>query len=296
MSLTFFQIIPLACAFVYVVAALMLKRASALGVGAWRIGFLANWAMFLLFLPWGLAQPALNDPVWLDYLHPALNGLLFLAGQIFIFLALQSGDVSVTTPVMGAKVLMVALLGLLLHTGAISLRWWLGAALSTAAVALLHFGEPHASRARVGRTVLLAGLSALAFSLSDVLLQKWAGAWGGGHYLVWMFFFAAVGNFAFVPFFRAPLWAMDRRAWGWTGAGALLLGANNVGFGLAIALGAPAAQANIIYSVRGLASVALVWAIGHWFANEEKHLGPRVFRARLAGAALMLAAIILVLV
>ncbi len=296
MSLAFSQIVPLACAFLYVLAAMMLKRASTLGVGAWRIGFLANWSMFLLFLPWGLSQPALNHPALPDYLHPALNGLLFLIGQIFIFLALQSGDVSVTTPVMGTKVLLVALLGLLLRTGNISLRWWLGAALSTAAVALLHFGEPHAGRARVGRTVMLASLSALSFSLSDVLLQKWPAAWGGGHYLTWMFGFAALGSFALVPLFRAPLWALDRRAWAWTGAGALLLGANNVGFGLAIALGAAATQANIIYSVRGLLSVVLVWAVGHWFANEEKHLAPRVFRARLAGAALMLAAIVLVLI
>jgi drug/metabolite transporter (DMT)-like permease len=296
LSLNLPQIVPLVCAVIYVLAAMMLKRASALGVGAWRIGFLANWSMFLLFLPWGLSQPALNDPGWLDYLHPALSGLFFLLGQTFIFLALQSGDVSVTTPVMGTKVLLVALLGLLLRTGNVSLRWWIGAGLSTAAVALLHFGEPHAGRARVGRTVMLAGLSALSFSLSDVLLQKWSGAWGGGHYLTWMFFFSALGNFAFVPFFRAPLWAMDRRAWAWTGSGAVLLGANNVGFCLAIALGGAATQANILYSVRGLLSVGMVWAIGHWFANEEKHLTPRVFRARLAGAALMLAAIVLVLI
>ncbi len=296
MNLNLPQIVPLVCAILYVLAALMLKRASALGVGAWRIGFLANWSMFLLFLPWGLSQPALNNPELIDYLHPALNGLLFLIGQTFIFLALQSGDVSVTTPVMGTKVLLVALLGLLLRTGNISLRWWIGAGLSTAAVALLHFGEPHTSRAKVGRTVLLAGLAAFAFSLSDVLLQKWPAAWGGGRYLTWMFLFSALGSFALVPLFRAPLWAMDRRAWAWTGGGALLLGANNVGFGLAIALGGAATQANIIYSVRGLISVVLVWAIGHWFANEEKHLTSRVFRARLAGAALMLSAIVLVLI
>ena len=284
------------CAVTYVVAALMLKRASALGVGSWRIGFLANWAMFLLFLPWGLAQPALNDPAWSDFLHPALNGLLFLGGQTFIFRALQSGDVSVTTPVMGTKVLLVALLSLLLHTGGVSLRWWVGAGLSTVSIVLLHFGEPHAGRARVGRTVLLAGLSALCFSLSDVLMQKWAGAWGGGRYLLWMFLFGALATFSFVPFFRAPLWAMDRRAWAWTGVGAVLLGANNVGFGLGIALGGSATQANILYSVRGLLSVGMVWAIGHWFANEEQQLTPRVFRTRLAGAALMLAAIVTALV
>jgi len=296
LNATLIQVVPLLCAIVYVIAALMLKRASVLGVGSWRIGFLANWSMFLLFLPWGLSQPALNEPMWSDYLHPLLNGVLFLVGQTFIFRAIQTGDVSVTTPVMGTKVLLVALLSLLLRTGEVSLRWWIGAGLSTAAVALLHFGEPHAGRARVGRTVMLAGLSALSFSLSDVLLQKWSGEWGGGRYLMWMFFFSAFANIAFVPFFRAPLWAMDRRAWTWTGIGAILLGANNVGFCLAIALGGAATQANIVYSSRGLMSVVFVWAVGHWFANEEQHLGPRVLRARLAGAALMLTAIVLVLV
>ena len=51
LDLPFHLIIPLACAVLYVVAALMLKRASALGVGVWRIGFLANWVMILFFLP-----------------------------------------------------------------------------------------------------------------------------------------------------------------------------------------------------------------------------------------------------
>lgn len=279
----------------YVIAALMLKRASALGVGAWRIGFLANWGMFLLYLPWGLLHPGSDTPMPADYWQPALSGLLFLGGQMFIFLALQKGDVSVTTPVMGTKVLLVALLSLLLHAGGVSLRWWLAAGLSTAAVALLHFGEPHAGRARVGRTVLLAGLSALAFSLSDVLLQKWAAAWGSGRYLNLMFLATALYTFAFVPFFRAPLTALDRRAWGWTAGGALLLAVNNAGIGYAIAHWRAATAVNILYSLRGLLSVGLVWAVGHWFANEEQHLTPRVFRARMVGAALMLAAIILVL-
>jgi drug/metabolite transporter (DMT)-like permease len=289
-------VIPAVCALIYVVAALMLKRASALGVGPWRIGFLANWVMLLVFLPWGLLHPGADSPMPVDYWQPALNGLLFLAGQTFIFLALQQGDVSVTTPVMGAKVLLVATFSLLLKTGAVSWQWWLAASLSFAAVALLHFGEPHSGRGRVGRTVLLAGLSALSFSLCDVLMQKWAAAWGGGRYVTLMFLCNAVYTFSFIPFFRAPLRSLDRRAWWWTGAGALLLAVNNAGIAVAISVWRSPITVNIVYSVRGLISVGLVWAIGHWFANEEKHLAPRVFRARLAGAALMLMAILMVLV
>jgi len=274
----------------------MLKRASALGVGPWRIGFLANWAMLLVFLPWGWTHPGGDAVLPATYWQPMVNGLLFLGGQTFIFLALQQGDVSVTTPVMGTKVLLVALLSFVLRAGTVSWQWWLGAGLSTSAVALLHFGEPHASRTRVGRTVLLAGLSALSFSLCDVLVQKWSGQWGGGRYLTLMFTANAIYTVAFIPFFRAPLWALDRKAWGWTFGGALLLALNNAGIAVAISTWHSATSVNILYSLRGLIAVALVWAIGHWFANEEKHLTPSVFRARLAGAALMLAAIVLVLV
>jgi drug/metabolite transporter (DMT)-like permease len=289
-------VVPSVCAFTYVVAAMMLKRASALGVGPWRIGFLANWAMFLLFLPWALLQPGSTAPLPDTFWQPAVNGLLFLGGQVFIFLALQEGDVSVTTPVMGTKVIMVALLSLALRAGDVSWQLWAAALLSTAAVALLHLGEPRSGRTRVARTVFLAGLSALTYSIGDVLLQKWAGAWGSGRYLGLMFFCAAICSFAFVPFFRAPLASIDRRAWGWTAGGALVLSATNMGIGIAIAVWRAATVVNILYSVRGLVSVAMVWAVGHWFVNEEQHLTPRVFRARLAGAGLMFAAIVFVFI
>ncbi|MES1194405.1 MAG: DMT family transporter, partial [Opitutus sp.] len=198
-------LIPLACAFIYVVAALMLKRASGLGVGVWRIGFLANWVMFLFFLPWWLSQSGASGHGWTDYWQPAVSGLLFLGGQMFIFLALQEGDVSVTTPVMGTKVILVALLSHLLRAGEVPWQWWTGAVLSTSAVAMLHLGEPLGQRSRMGRTVLLAGMSALSFSLGDVLLQKWVVGWGSARYLPPMFLFTALYTFAFVPFFRAPL-------------------------------------------------------------------------------------------
>ena len=296
MDLPFYLIIPLVCAFTYVVAALMLKRASALGVGVWRIGFLSNWVMFLFFLPWWLSQTGDSGQTWMDYWQPAVSGLLFLVAQMFLFFALQGGDVSVTTPVMGTKVIMVALLSHLLRAGEVPWQWWLGAGLSTAAVALLHFGEAHATRARMGRTVLLAGMSALTFSLCDVLLQKWVGAWCSGRYLPPMFLFTALYSLAFVPFFRAPLSALNRQAWWWTGGGVLLLALNNAGIAFSIAVWRAATSTNILYSLRGLVSVGLVWAIGHWFSSEEQHLTPRVFRFRLVGAALMLAAIVLVLV
>ncbi len=287
-------LLPLACALTYVFGALAVKRATAFGVGVWRTSFLSNAAMAVMFVPVWFRAGGVIHPL-ADYGQPALTALLFFGGQAFTFLALSSGDVSVTTPVMGTKVILVALFSSLLRVGEVPLRWWIGAALSTAAIALLHLGGA-SHRRHVGRTVLLAFCSATSFSLGDVLLQKWVPAWGLGNYFPPMFVIVALLSCGLVPFFHAPLTALPRAAWRWVGPGALLLALNNAGVVLAVVLVGSATVVNIIYSVRGLFSVLLVWLVGHWFTNDEQGLGARVLRLRFVGATLMVAAIVLVLV
>lgn len=287
-------LLPLVCALTYVLGALAVKRANAFGVGIWRTSFLSNVVIALLFVPVWFGYGGQVHPL-ADYWQPAVSALLFFGGQALTFLALSRGDVSVATPVMGTKVILVALFSSLLRVGEVPLQWWIGAALSTAAIALLHLGGESRQR-HVGRTVLLATGSATLFSLGDVLLQKWVPVWGQGNYFPPMFLIVALMSCAFVPFFHAPLTAMPAAAWRWVGPGALLLALNNAGVVLAIMLVGSATVVNIIYSVRGLFSVLLVWLIGHWFTNDEKHLGGRVLRFRFVGAVLMVAAIVLVLV
>lgn len=287
-------LIPLACAFVYVVGALTVKRAGEFGVGVWRTSFVANWAMVAVFLPaWFLFGGTLRPAA--DYAQPALAGLCFLGGQVFIFLALSRGDVSVTTPVMGLKVVLVALFSSLLRVGEVPLAWWIGAGLSAAAVALLHAGESAAGRGRVGPTAALAAASAASYGLGDVLMQKWVPAWGAASFFPAMFLLVGLYSFAFVPFFRAPLRALPAPAWRWVGAGAALMAVNNAGIVLTLGIWGGATAVNIVYSVRGLLSVVLVGVIGHWFASTERHLSPRVRRFRLVGAGLMVAAVALAL-
>lgn len=287
-------LIPLSCALVYVVGALALKRAAALGVGVWRTSFVANWVMFLVFVPWWFAFGGAVRPL-ADYWQPALTGLCFLGGQVFVFLALSRGDVSVTTPVMGSKVVLVALFSSLLRVGDVPWQWWIGAALSAAAVVFLHAGAKHGEHRRVGATVLLATASAASYGLGDVLMQKWVPAWGTASYFPPMFLLVGLYSLAFVPFFGAPLRALDASSWRWVGAGAVLMALTNAGIVLTLGIWGGATAVNIVFSARGLFSVVLVWAVGHWFASHEQHLEPRVLRSRLAGAALMVAAIALAL-
>ncbi|MDQ5978474.1 MAG: hypothetical protein QG602_1448 [Verrucomicrobiota bacterium] len=295
MTFSWHLLIPLACAFTYVTAALMFKRAAELGVGVWRTTFVANWTACLAFLAIWLAAGAPVVALAL-YWQPALAAGFFLLGQSSMFLALKHGDVTVTTPVMGSKVIMVALFTVLLNAGEMPLRWWIGAGLSAAAVLLLHVGRGLGSNRHVGRTVLLAWASASCYGLGDVCIQKWAPGWGATAFAPAMFGWVGIYSLALIPVFSAPLRAMNGQAWRWVGAGSVMMAVNNAGIVLAIGIWGGATAVNIVYSARGLVSVAVVWAVGHWFHSREQHHDPVVLRNRLIGAALMLAAIVLVLV
>lgn len=287
-------LLPLASGFGYVLAVMFIKGSARHGVGLWRTAFVSNVAMAVCFAPlWLLGGAAVG---WDDWWCPAVAGAAFFLGQVLTFMAL-AGDVSVATPVLGLKILLVALLSTLLLAGSVPPAWWAAGALSTVAIVLLNRpvkGRPGDSR--VGATVALAAGAAAAFALSDVLVQRWAPLAGAGRFLPMMFALLAVFSCALVPFFKEPLRAMPRAAWPWLLAGSVLLAVQAAGMAWTLATHGDATAANVVYSSRGLWSVVLVWLVGHWFGNSEGRLPGAVLGRRLCGAVLMIAAIGLVLV
>lgn len=298
-------LLPLASGAGYVAAVLLIKRASAHGVGLWRTAFVSNIAMGLCFLPlWLLGG---SDFVWTDLWQPAVGAALFFAGQVFTFMAL-AGDVSLATPVLGLKILFVAAASALLVAEPVRASWWAAAALGTAAVAFLQTaprsGPAAPALARAAsippaqhprRTIVCAGLAAVCFAVTDVLVQRFAPAWGTGRFLPWMFGLLAVFSFGLFPFFSAPLHAIPRAAWRWLVPGSVLLAAQAAGMAYTLGAHGRATVANVLYSTRGLWSVLAVGLLGAWLGTaEEKKLPRAVFRRRLFGAGLMLAAIGLV--
>jgi drug/metabolite transporter (DMT)-like permease len=212
---------------------------------------------------------------------------------------LNTGDVSVATPVLGVKILLVALLSTVLIGDPIGARLWTAAGLSSVAIALLNVdrGHPHS---RVGRTIVLAALGAASYACFDVLIQKWSPAWGTGRILPIVMVCAAVYSVPLRYFSRSADLKVGRpstsRAYTpWLVAGALPFAVQGLMFITSISIWRQVTSANVLYSSRGLWSVVGVWAIGHWFENREQHLGARVLLWRLVGAILMMAAIVMVL-
>jgi drug/metabolite transporter (DMT)-like permease len=262
-------------------------------VGLWRTTFVANLVVAALF---SLLWPLGGKPVQMDLLwQPAVIAVCLFGGQLMGFLAFEKGDVSVAVPVFGLKVVLVAMLVPWVIGESVAPKIWIAASFSVLGVIFLNRSDGRTESNKFAITIAIAGSSAVFFALFDVLVQKWAPAWGAGRLLPLIFWINAGFSFVLIPMFKAPLSAVPRGAWPWLLMGAALLGTQSIIFVSTIAVIGKAAVANVVYASRGLLSVASVWLIGHWFSNQEQHLGARVMRWRIAGATLMLAAIVLVI-
>ncbi|MEX2381450.1 MAG: DMT family transporter [Opitutales bacterium] len=294
MTFPFYLFFPLFSAFGYALSALFLKKAIGSGVGPWRTTFVTNMVMGVLFLPFVIGHT--DGLAALHWRQPFFTAVVFLVGQVFTFLALSRGDVSVATPLMGTKVIFVAFFTVVVLRESVPLPWWVAAFLASVAIALLRGGSP-AAKKRLGITVLFALVSASAFAMADILTQKWGGIWGFRRFAPVMFFFVALLSLGFIPFFKEGIFKLPANTWKWLGGGSLLLALQALGISYVLTEFGNATAVNIVYSSRGVWSIVLVLLIGHWFGNQERtDEGDRVMGTRLIGAVLLLVAVVLVTV
>lgn len=285
-------LLPLFASLVFASGTLCLKRAFQEGAGVGPAFLLNNLVLGLAFLPLLVLS---GQPVpWRDALLPGLTGLAFFAGHLTNFAAVRRGDVSLVTPLLGTKVVFVAALGWLLFRHALTWTHLAAALLTALGVFVMGLGEA-GGRFRWGASTLLALGSAAAFGLCDTLIQQWAGGFGVLPFAALLFGTVAVLSLGLLPGVGGAVLRVPRRAWPWLVASAVLTAGQAVLITGSIAKWGDATGVNVVYSLRGLWGILLVWVVGHWFGNAERQTaGRRVLTARLVGALLIVAAVGLV--
>jgi drug/metabolite transporter (DMT)-like permease len=281
---------PLVSSAMFAVAALLMKRALAEGIGLWRISAVSIWVMAAMSLP--LLWLARGQWPALPWHQPCLVAAVFVAAQLLTLMALGRGEVSVATPLLGTKVIFVALLTVGVLREHVTLRLWTAAVLAAAAVFVVSNPLGRARR-RTAPTVALALASALLFALADILVQKWAPAWGFARFVPVTFLAAAALALGMIPLFSRTVSAIPRAAWRWLGAGSALMSLQGLAIVYTLTVYGEATAVNVVYNTRGIWSVMLVWTLGHWFGNPERDAGRAVMGARLLGASLILVAVAL---
>lgn len=285
-------LLPLLAAMLYAVAAMALKSASNRGFGTVRTMCVSNWVTalaFQVFYDWS-AFPALPDPWW-----PVLMlGGFFILGNLFTILAFTHGEVSVATPVLGAKVILVALMVAVAVGGHVAPAVWVGGALCAAGIACLRVNDQPRNRRRIFAAVGFGLLAATSFAAFDTTNHHWSPILGFDMLVPPAMLVAGLATFAFLPLTSGRWRDMPRNAIASLAIGAGLIGLQSLILIWSIGTFANAPSANVVYGSRGLWGVAFVLLIGHRFGNTElaaRH--PKVLVARIVGALLITTAIIL---
>ena len=286
---------PLLSAFCYAASALFLKAGSREGVGPVRTTVIVLWVMafgFAIFYPW--REFPVTPSVWWPSL---VVGIAFLLGHLFLVLAYARGDVSVATPVMGTKVLMVAVLVSLFSEKGLGWGTWLSAIITT--VALILLVSPGKGMDGLPRKRVVAGFgyalaTAATFAVFDVMIQEFSARDGFGLLAPFAMGLAAFGSLFLLRFARSRSFRFSPRAWKFLIPGIILLTIQAMLLIWTIGAFGDAAGANITYSSRAIWSVVLVWIFGSFFGDRESLQDRTIVVRRLLGAIFMVIGILLV--
>ena len=293
-GLQLFLLLPLASAIVYAAAALCLKIALGRGVTSWSVLFFSNMMLGILFVPMLLAGPSgwnLPFAVW-----ALASAALFFCGQVGTFRSLQSGDVSIATPALAAKVVFVALLSLLIPGSRPDPDLWLAVVLTVAGMILLHRG-PKQTAARPLVTLAWALFAAFSFAAVDIIVQ--VGAPRAGFTLFMPVMFGTVALLSLPLLWPHVLRPQPRiiqpGARTWLAAGVILLGLQAMGMASAIGLFGDATGANVVYGSRGLWSLLLLALVARRLGIKDSVFDRSTLLVRTIGCILILVAVMLVL-
>jgi drug/metabolite transporter (DMT)-like permease len=277
----------------YTAASFFLKAAMGRGANAAQVNLMANLAVALVVQPlWLIDNPDLpNAPIVL----PLLACLTFFAGQVFTFAALAAGDVSVATPLLGTKIIMVTAFNAMLFSVPVSTKWWVAAISASVATAIIAGGVSKANRRSTALTALCAITAAGFFSFTDVLVQQWAGQHDPLAFLPAMFGGVGIASIGYYLIVDRSAFVVSGKTAPPLIVGSVLLGIQCAMVFLSLTWTQDATAVNVVYSLRTLMSVLLAWMFGHWFGLREASVGSRIMWQRTLGAVLLFGAILLIL-
>ena len=284
--------LALISAVAYSFGGLLNKQAMADGCGFYRVTALSIWSCALLLLPFVFLY---DDPLPLDlWFQPLVAAVCFSSGSIFFTLALRTGDLSIVAPVSGIKPVLNALLVSVLLGVTVPVTTWIACILSGVALLILRTPNSTTSHSFL-RTAIITLLAVFSFALCDTCFQHWAKNWGVLRFSAITFSASSLAALALIPLFDTPWKQLTRPTKTHTLAGCALCAVPALCMGLALGRYGHAPEINVIYSTRAVFSIITVWLLGRKIGNIEHTAGRGVLIRRLAGAAVLMGAIVLIL-
>ncbi len=252
---------------------------------------ITNWVVALLFLPLFLFE---NQTVnWSLIWMPLVMGVIFFFGTWTTFLGIRIGDVSLVTPLMGTKVVFVAI-GVVVTMGQMpSNSLWLAAIFTTLGIFLMGWRDFRSKATGMTFAILITLLSAALFGFSDVLVTWWANDFGPMAFLTMSTLSVALCSFIMWIIQGRPGFSMPAAARKPTVLAGILIGLQAIGMGIALSFFDDATGINVVYASRGLWAIVLIGLFGVWLGNHERHTSGKTFWWRAVGTLFLTAAVII---
>jgi drug/metabolite transporter (DMT)-like permease len=254
---------------------------------------LTNVCLGICFLPLLMLETQPLD--WHQIGKPIAMGAAFFVGNWLTFLAICRGDVSLVTPVLGTKVVFVAL-GVTLLTGtAPTPPLWFAAVLAMAGIFLMSLTDLRGGR-KVGFTIAVTLVSAVFFGLNDVIVALWAEDFGVYSFLVIGAMTVSVLTLIWWGFQGHPCLRLRGAKRGWMLAGAVLISLQAVAMGISLGAFHDPTGVNVVYASRGIWIILMVVIFGGILGNREHLSAGRGFLWRVCGTLILTSAIIIAVV
>lgn len=285
-----YLLIPLAAAIIYAAASMVLKKALSAGLPPIASFHINNWAGAVVTLPLLFLQ---RGPVtWADAHLPMIVGAVFFSGGWFTFQAMKRGDVSLVTPVLGSKLIFVAIASGLFAAERMPPIMWLAALITTLGILLMSATDLKTPKGgHLAGPVVMALISAAIYAASDMLVQRWAPAFGSLDFIAVMgWTTAALSGIAMLFPGRPTLQWCPATRWSTLGSGLFAIQATMTG--LALALFHDAMGVNVVYATRGLWILLLVAVFGPLIGNLERRESGKAYRFRILAAVLLLIGVV----
>lgn len=278
---------------IYSLGSIVIKRSLAEGVSMDQSFHLTNVCLGICFLPLLLLETQPFD--WHQIGKPIAMGAAFFVGNWLTFLAICRGDVSLVTPVLGTKVVFVAI-GVTLLTGAAPTPpLWFAAVLAMSGIFLMSLTDLRGGQ-KVGFTIAVTLVSAVFFGLNDVIVAIWAEEFGVFSFLVTGAMTVSILTLIWWGFQGRPSLRLGGAKRGWMVAGAVLISMQAVAMGISLGAFHDPTGVNVVYASRGIWIILMVVIFGGILGNREHRSAGRGFLWRVCGTLVLTAAIIIAVV
>lgn len=279
---------PLIAAALYSVSVILVKEYSSFGkmsgVGALIFNNAAMCAVFAPALFFGEAADL--QKVW----EPVLIGIFWGLANIATFICAQKGEVSLMTPVMGVKVLIVFAFAHLLIGSVLTAPMYIAGFACCFAVFLMGFDKSSLKSKKFAITLFLALAACTSYAMADVLIQTFSADFSPWHMLAISSVSVLVSSFPFLPKFAREVKNADKKSLLLCVLAALIMAAESLFMFYAIREGVGAALCNILYNMRGVISVVLVFILGKRLKGVAE-LNTTAAAKRLVGSLIIIAAV-----